>query len=531
MVKRLLQKTRLLGKNSKNVLPVSLEQTESKKLSKSLEKNLIKLKETFSGNSDVIFREFNIGVHNECVPAVIIFIDGMVNINIVNENIIKALMVDVRIAESIPLNGKKDLIAEIEKYALSAADSKEVNNSEEIIEGILSGDTILLVDGYDVSLKISARGWESRGVTESNTEAVVRGPREGYTETLRTNTVLLRRKIKSKDLIFEGMKIGRFTKTDVCIAYIRGIANEKIVDELKKRLSKIDIDGILESGYIEAFIEDSPFSIFPTIGNTEKPDITAAKLLEGRVAIFTDGTPIVLTLPYLFVETIQNSEDYYSRPWHITFIRWIRFSALISTVFLPAIYIAGQSYHHEMIPTSLLITMAAAREGIPFPVLVEIIIMAIIFEVLREAGVRMPKPVGQAVSIVGALVLGEAAVSAGIVSAPAVIVIAFTGISGFLIYSQNDSITIMRFFFIFLAGFAGLFGILLGVIFVLIHMAGLRSFGVPYLAPIATGTVGDLKDVVIRVPLWMMRNRPSMMGSKNIERLGAQGMPKPPKDE
>lgn len=529
MIRRLLRKIRFFRKNNpESTAPMSAKAREN--LSKNLNKNLRKIKELLGNSSDVIIREFNIGLNNE-VNAAVVCIDGMVEKAMINENIMKSLMLHARIAKPTPLTGKIDMLTAIKKNALTTVELKEVKTFEEVFDGILSGETVLLIDGYNIALKADTRGWETRGVQEPKTEAVVRGPREGFSETLRVNTALLRRKIKSPDLIVEAMKIGRVTRTDVCIAYIRGIANDKIVEELRKRLGRIDIDGILESGYIEEFIEDNPFSIFPTIGNTEKPDVAAAKLLEGRIAVITDGTPIVLTLPHLFVEVLQASEDYYSRPWYSTLIRWIRGAALITTIVIPSLYIAAQSYHHEMIPTELLITMAASKEGIPFPVLVETLFMGIVFEMLREAGVRMPRPIGQAVSIVGALVLGEAAVNAGIVSAPAVIVIGISGISGFIVTAQSDSIAIMRFSFMILAGFAGLFGLLLGAVFLMIHLAGLRSFGVPYLSPIAPTIIPDLKDVIIRAPLWAMRKRPRSIRSKNSVRSGLNGMPQPSEDE
>jgi spore germination protein KA len=444
----------------------------------------------------------------------------------------KPLMLDARKAEYSFLNDKGDLFTLIKENVLTVGELEEIRTFGEIIDGMLSGNTLFLINGYSRAIKVCTVGHESRGVQEPETEAVVRGPREGFNEDLRTNTSLLRRKLKSPDLVFKKMVIGRLTKTDICIVYIRGIANNKIVEELRRRLKRINIDGIIESGYIEELIEDNPLSIFPLIGNTEKPDIAAAKLLEGRVAIITDGTPIVLTLPYLFVESIQNSEDYYSGKWlYSTMIRWLRILALLITISLPALYIAIKSYHQEMIPTLLFLTMAAAKEGIPFPVFVESLLMIISFEVLKEAGVRLPRPIGQAVSIVGALVLGEASVQAGIVSAPTIIIIALAGITGFIIPTQNASISIIRLIFMILAGFAGLFGLFIGIVLLLIHMVSLRSFGVPYLSSLAPSTISDLKDVLIRAPLWAQQIRPRLIGWKDLVKLGSDQMPEPPQDE
>jgi len=272
----------------------------------------------------------------------------------------------------------------------------------------------------------------------------------------------LRRKIKNTQLKFEKITVGKQTKTDICIVYINGIANEKIVQEVKDRITRIETDSILESGYIEAFIEDAPYSLFPTVGNSEKPDIVSAKLLEGRIAVLTDGTPFVLTLPYLFIEAFQNSEDYYSRPYLATFIRWLRWLAFFISTFLPALYVAITTYHHELLPTSLLISIASANEGSPFPTIVEALLMLVAYEILREAGLRLPKAVGQAVSIVGALVIGDAAVSAGLVGAPMVVVVALTGICSFVVPTLTDVTTVTRFVLLILSGFAGMYGVILG---------------------------------------------------------------------
>lgn len=366
-------------------------------------------------------------------------------------------------------------------------------------------------------------------VEEPKTESVVRGPREGFVESLGTNTALLRRKIKNTQLKFEKITVGKQTKTDICIVYINGIANEKIVQEVKDRITRIETDSILESGYIEAFIEDAPYSLFPTVGNSEKPDIVSAKLLEGRIAVLTDGTPFVLTLPYLFIEAFQNSEDYYSRPYLATFIRWLRWLAFFISTFLPALYVAITTYHHELLPTSLLISIASANEGSPFPTIVEALLMLVAYEILREAGLRLPKAVGQAVSIVGALVIGDAAVSAGLVGAPMVVVVALTGICSFVVPTLTDVTTVTRFVLLILSGFAGMYGVILGFAGFLTHQLSLRSFGVPYMSPLAPLNVADLKDVLIRAPWWAMTNRPSLIGN-NSTRQKKSMIPHPPRD-
>lgn len=527
MIWRLFHR-RISSKKSKyKNIPSNIQSqyTKESKLSTSLSVNLLELKEILGNSKDVNIRELNIGIACQ-INAAIVLIDGLVDKDFVNEHIMKSLMkLNRHIVSSEKLIDKHKLLNIIKTSILTVSNLYEISTLEEVIDRVLSGHTVLFIEGSNIALNIDTAGYESRSVEEPATESVVRGPREGFTESIKTNIALLRRKIKSSKFVLEDMKIGTVTRTDICIAYIKGIANEKIIEELKKRLGRIEIDGILESGYIEEYIEDKAFTIFPQIGNTEKPDIVAAKLLEGRIAVITDGTPTVLTLPYIFVESLQAAEDYYSRPWFVTFIRWIRFAALCIAVFLPAVYISAQTYHFEMIPTPLIITMAESREGIPFPAFVEILLMAFIFEILKEAGVRMPKPIGQAVSIVGSLVLGQAAVDAGLVSNPALMVTAMSGISGLVISSQNDSVTLLRFIFILLGAFAGLFGVLVGFIFLLIHLTALRSFGAPYLSPLAPMTISNLKDVLIRAPLWAMKKRPRVIGWKNLTRLKENNIP------
>lgn len=346
-------------------------------------------------------------------------------------------------------------------------------------------------------------------------ETVIRGPREAFTECISNNAALLRIKIKNPALTFESMKIGKRTRTGVQLAYMKGTANPELVDKIKKRLQTIKTDAILESGYIEQYIEDAPFSIFATISYSEKPDVVAAKILEGRVAILVDGTPFVLTAPMLFVENFQTAEDYYNRPLYASMMRILRCVCYALSVFTPAVFVALVTFHQEMIPTPLLFTISAAREGVPFPAIMETGVMAVTFKILREAGLRLPRAVGQAVSIVGALVMGEAAVSAGLVSEPIVIVIALTGVAGFAVPSQADSGTILRFIFLLLGGTMGGFGIAMGILGTMVHLASLKSFGSPFLSPLAPLQPSDTKDAVIRAPLWSMVSRPKGMSKNN----------------
>ncbi|SHJ71637.1 spore germination protein [Propionispora hippei] len=486
-------------------------------ISSNLEANLTYLKRAIGKSSDMIFREFKIGDPSQ-TKAFICFIDGLADKEKVDDHVIKALMIDARDTGNTNQALPQDTYTLVKESILSVSELTESQFFNKTLDSILSGSVVLFINGYDTAFILGLRGWSTRNISEPNTENAIRGPREGFTETLRVNTSMLRRKIKNPNLVLETKKLGRQTRTDVCIAYISGIANENILKEVKTRLDRIATDAILESGYIEQYIEDNPFSPFSTIGNSEKPDIVAAKLLEGRIALLCDGTPCVLTVPHLFVETFQSAEDYYSRPYLSTVVLWLRLIAFLITLTAPALYVALETFHQEMIPTVLLITAAAAREGIPFPAFLEALIIGTIFEILRESGVRMPRPIGQAISIVGALVVGEAAVRAGIISAPMVIIAALTAITGFILTPLLDAIVLFRFTLLGLAAIFGLYGVTLGILFILGHLCSLRSFGSPYLAPFAPTIKAELKDSLVRVPLWMMRSRPKSITWKRSRR-------------
>lgn len=526
MLKKLLRRLQFNKKRLKTGKDENKKRDRPSRLSASLQANLASLKDLFNDAADFKIRDFKIGT-GEQIEAALLFIDGLVDKSTIDRDILRPLLIEVRLTSPQQRIRKKDRFSLI-KNSLASAESKEADTFDEVVDAVLSGETALLVDGFPTALIAGTRGFETRGVQEPLTEAVVRGPREGFSENLRTNTTLLRRKIKNPNLKFINFSIGQQTRTRVCIVFLAGIANEKIVEEVKTRLARIETDAILESGYIEQYIEDAPFSLFPTISNSEKPDVIAGKLLEGRVAVLVDGTPFALCVPYLFLEAFQVSEDYYSRPYYTTVIRMLRLIAFFTTLLLPAAYVAATTFHQEIFPTTLLITLAAAREGTPFPAVVEALLMGIIFEILREAGVRLPRPVGQAVSIVGALVIGENAVAAGLIGAPMVMVIALTAISSFVIPALGDAIPVLRVLFVLLAGALGHYGIVLGLTALLIHLCSLRSFGVPYLSPFAPAAVSDLKDTVLRVPLWAMLSRPRVIGWKNPARQKPGLRPAPP---
>lgn len=526
MFKKLIDKARnIFSKDDKD----SNKTQERIPISSDIDKVHKKVKELFGKSDDVTIREFVIG--NSSVKALIVMIDGMIDKKIINRDVLQPLMVQSR---GVPPGEDEisDMYDWVNERVLTFQSVKESDDFKGSIDAVLSGDTVLFIDGYDQSLIISARGWDERGVQRPTTEKVIRGPKESFTETLRTNTSLIRRKIKNTNLKFESMVIGSVSRTQVSIGYIEGIVNPKIVKEVKTRLKDIEVDAILDTGYIQEYIEDAPLSPLPTIHRTERPDGVAGKLLEGKVTILVDGSPSALTVPTIFVEYLSISEDYYQRASFSTFTRWLRIVAFFTTLLLPAFYVAIVSFHQEMLPTQLIISIAAEREGVPFPSVVEAILMGLLFEILREAGTRMPRPIGQAVSIVGALILGEAAVTAGLTSTPMVIVAALTGVGVFVIPSADLAFTLipLRFLLTILSAILGMFGILLGLLMITIHMASLRSFGIPYLSPLAPGTYRDLKDVLVRAPWWAMNTRPNLYTENQI-RQEVNQKPQDPEDD
>ncbi|HBW35844.1 spore germination protein [Desulfosporosinus sp. BICA1-9] len=504
-------------------------QQESLPLCSSLAENLDILQTMFAKCTDFAYRELKIG--QEHVPALLLYVNGITDEQTVNQDILKSL-VNIQ-CSNFEASGSHN-IEMIKNLFMEVGNIKEISTIGEISDAILTGSVALLLEGTASALMIETKGLEGRPISESVTEGVVRGPREGFTESLRKNTALVRRKIKTPSLKLEKFVLGQTTKTEVNIAYLEGTANPKVVAEVKKRISLIKVDSVLESAYIEEMIEDEPFTLFPQIDHSERPDKIAAGILQGQVAIFTDGTPFVLIVPTMMFQFLQSSEDYYDRSIYATSVRLVRFLFLNLALLLPALYIAITTFHRELLPTPLLISITGAREGVPFPTVVEVLMMEVIFEALREAGLRLPKQVGQAVSIVGGLVIGEAAVSAGMISPATVIVVALTGISSFCIpsYSFALAIRISRFGMIVLSAILGLFGMLLGLLVMQAHLVSLRSFGVPYFAPLAPFNLKDMKDFVMRSPWWAMIERPRLIANNdNRQRQKFFRKPSPPDED
>ncbi len=467
-------------------------------LGSSLKDNLDKLKADLHNSSDLEIRPIGSQLAPE-VPMTAVYIGELTDETTLNEYILRPLMSTILRTEA----RNEKLVHIILERVVEVGAAYITTDIDECIQRLLDGYCLLLVQGAACGLLIHISNMEGRQVSEPTAETVLRGPQQSFNENIGTNINLVRQIIRSPSLHIDSLQVGSETRTQVALLYLDDVADPEIVNTIRSRIEALQISSILESGYIESLIQDRIYTPFPTMKNTERPDAIAGGILEGQIAIMVDGSPFVLLAPVTLFQLFHTPEDYYNRFDIASFLRLIRFTAFFISMTLPALYIAVTTFHQEMLPTTLLITLAAQREGIPFPGLVEALLMELTFEVLREAGVRMPRAIGPAISIVGALVLGQAAVDAGIVSAGMVMVVSFTAICNFVIPQLNIAISarLIRFSFMILAGVFGFIGIVSGIITVLIHLAGLESFGMPYMSPIAPFDWSKMKDNFIRAPM------------------------------
>jgi spore germination protein KA len=485
------------------------------------------LREAYGPSSDLVIRKMRLGDQLQ-TQIMIAYIDGMTDILRLTEGILKPI---TQVGTALPGMNKPDSIFdELLDRFLHVGEVQEAAKLRDMLHMISSGDTAVIVAGHPKALICGLRLWPDRGVEKPSTEETLRGPQLGFSETLRTNTSLLRRLIKTPGLWIEDHTIGQRSQTSVSIVYLKGVTSEELVKEVRERLNRIDTDQVLESGILEEFIEDAPWSPFPTVLRTERPDRVAACLFEGRVAILVDGTPFVLIVPCTLTEFLVGSDDYYERAFLANYLRSVRAFVFFFPLAISAFYIAVTTFHQEMLPTPLILSISSQREGIPFPAVIEILLLEFAVEVLRQASVLVPKIIGPAISIIGVLVVGQAAVMAGLVSNASVIIVAFGAIASFAtpIYSMGIAIRLLRLPIILLAAALGLFGLAMGLWAILIHLTALRSFGVPYLQPLAPVVTSDLKDALIRLPWWAMRTRPALTDVQNVTRQKSGQMPEPP---
>ncbi|MFC4807851.1 spore germination protein [Paenibacillus sp. GCM10023250] len=479
----------------------------------SLGENEALLRQLFAHCYDIVYQRVEL---SDACTILMVYIDGLID-----KNVFQSPLFQSWVLEKAHPGAKQTVDTPTVKEHFSVVRPiRGESGLRAITESILQACLAVFIEGESEALLLDSAGWEHRAVDEPASEMAIRGPRESFTETLQVNTSLLRRRIRTPQLKLSPVTLGTMTKTNVVVAYVEGVVRPELLELVMRRLESVRTEAVLETGYIEEFIEDQSFSPFPQTINTERPDIVAANLLEGKIAILTDGAPQALILPITFWTAFQAAEDYYERFLFATLVRWTRYILFAMSLYLPSLYVAVTTFHPQLLPTNFLPNITSAREGVPFPGVIEALLMEFLFEGLREAGVRLPKAVGSAVSIVGALVIGEAAVKAGIVSAPMVIIVAITGIASFAIPRYNMSIPfrILRFPLLIVSGALGLYGIAMGTLIILVHMARLESFGVPYLSPIAPFQPGQVQDVLIRAPRLKLNSFKAILRGKPLRR-------------
>lgn len=481
----------------------------------SYEAKLKRLHTIFKDDDLMQFRQFK-GMADHSCRFCAVYCEGLSNSELIDAHIIKPIMLS-RLAVSA------DLATKLTEQVIQIDGITTTKTYQEAIVALTYGDTLLIIEGSRQALVLSTKSFPARSINEPENDKILSGPREGFTEILVTNLAMIRRKLRTHHLKMQYRNIGKETQTQICIAYLDNIVDQAALAELIRRLETINIDGILDANYLVELIRDNRWSPFKSIGHTERPDVAVGKLLEGRVAVFVDGTPVVLTLPYLFIENFQNSEDYYINFYYTTFSRFLRILGFLITIITPGLYIAIVAFHREALPASLIVSIAMERQNVPLPAALEALFMMLIFDILRESSVRMPSNTGQALSIVGALVLGQAAVEAKLVAAPMIIMVATTGITSLLIPKMNAAVICMRFGILGLASCLGFLGMTLGLSLITIHILNLHSFGVAQLTFSRGLRYQELKDTVIRAPWWQMLLRPTAITTNEIRQDKPKG--------
>lgn len=472
---------------------------------KDLEK---KLKKKFKDSKDFI--EQTVLTASEDLVT-LYYIESLVNNQTLGANVIKSI-------HEINFKGKSSKTEHMKK-TISSGGGKVVEKLDDLISNILSGFILLFAEGENKAVSVPLPGYDKRSITEPPTSAVLKGPREGFTEDINTNISLVRKRLKTPDLVVKEKTIGKYTNTRVCIMYIDSIADDKIVREIEQKLANINIDGIIDSFYIEALIEERKSLLFKQIGNTEKPDVAVSRILEGRILLIVDGSPIALTIPYMIVEDFQSGDDYYAHPARTSFVRMLRLFGLILAIMLPGLYVSIQSFHYRVLPIDFLITLMNATQNVSLPPLLEILFVLFLFEILNEASIRMPKYLGMALSIIGALILGETAVKSGIISSPSIVMVAISGITLYTVPDQSESVSVLRLIFTIIGGVAGFYGLLTAFIFLTTYLMGMDTYSTPYLAPYAPAVQSDKKDGLFKAKLVNMNKRPESIKNKNKVRM------------
>lgn len=476
------------------------------RVSADIDQNITRYKQIYSDCADIKMQEMMLGEHADC-KCFVAYIEVVINNTLIRDTALG------RCIGFLAQSSEKDRGRLLDDNAMGIADISWYETVEEAAEAMLTGDAILFVDGYEKAIKIADEGYPNMGVQESDSEKVVRGSNEGFTDSVKINTALIRRRVRSTRLRIQELRVGVRSHTNVDLVYMQDLAYPELLEEIKRRLNEYEIDGALDSGVIEQLAEEKWYSPFPQFQTTQRPDRAAMAVLEGRVVLISDNSPIALILPTDLNSFLKTSDDYYNRFEVATFARMLRYMASFFAMTLPGLYLALTNFHTQILPTTLLLSFQEARLGVPFPAALEVILMELSFELLREAGVRLPGAMGNTIGIVGGLIIGQAAVDANLVSPIVVIIVAFTALCSFAIPNEEFafSFRILKFFFILLCAWVGYFGFLLGIMAVLIHLSKLKSFGIPYLMPFVGAELTgyeDERDSVFRYPLRKITKRP-----------------------
>lgn len=477
----------------------NLKDYESMPVKSALSENIKIIKELMNGSSDLLVNEFTISGK----PSALICCEGMVSTAAIAQLIFRPLMELDLGANPSP----EKIFSTMEKELLLSTERIKVNTLGDFLRLIMSGFALIITDGMPAALAFGAQGFERRGINPPFSENNLLGSQESFVETIRVNISLVRRKIKSPTLTFKMFQLGSRSKTGVCLVYLMDKVPQKMINEINRKLKKISLETILSGGYVEPFLEGKHSSLFRNIGRTERPDVLCGKLLEGRAALLIDGTPFALIIPYLFIENFQTMDDYSFRPYYAAFLRWLKYFAFFLTILLPGCYVAIATWHPEMFNDILLMNLAAAEETAPMPLMSEALLMLFLYEILREAGLRLPKSVGGAVSLVSGIIIGDAAVSSGIVSTPLLLVVALSVTASFVIPTLNQSSTALRFIFVIAGGVGGLFGISLVLGAVILNLSAMEDFGIPASAPLFPYTRRAMGDVLIRLGFKSLQER------------------------
>jgi len=462
-------------------------------------------------SEDIIYFDFTVGN----TEATVVYVDSITDKEVLGDQAIRPLS-----------SFSKELTLEALTKSVKIASTKQGEEIKDLVADVLNGNPAFLVDGVKGYFSCDLKKFEVRAVAEPPLQTVIKGPREGFNESIKTNLSLLRRRIKTEHLIVKNTEVGRLSKTAVSVVYVRTIAEESLAEQIMEKLRKIDIDSVPDSSYIAKLLCTHKASIFKQINTAEKPDIVAARLMEGRIAIVVDGSPIVLTLPYLLIEDFQSPEDYYASTVRSNVTRWVRIAAVTFSVLLPALYVASQLFHLQFIPLNFLLTIVNSIKGIPMSPSFEMFFILLIFEILNEASIRMPKYAGMALSVVGALVLGDTAVRAGIVSSPAILIMSLSAISLYTVPELVETLSVIRLTLLIVAGAVGIYGVILVVMLLVIYLSTLENFSTPILAPFSPLVPGDLKDSFYLGYLSEMEYRPQSLKQKNKRRFRPAGKQK-----